>query len=131
MDSKRFSELTKALASGQSRRGVVKGLAAGFAGGMLGLVGRGDAEAARKKTGPGRVCRENANCLDGLLCLYDPPSRRRKCTCINPVCYEKCVFTECVDVNFTINQGPDCEQQCAYDCLDPSCRLFLNQQPPR
>lgn len=128
MDSKRFNELTKALASGQSRRGVVKGLAAGLVGGVFGLRGRGGTE-AREKTGPGRICREHANCQDGLFCLYDAQTRRRKCTCVNPKCFEICT-SECFDVNFTINSSGNCTDECAFQCIDPSCKFYFNQTIP-
>ena len=39
MDDKQFEELTKALASGQSRRRVLKGLAGGAIAGVAGLFG--------------------------------------------------------------------------------------------
>ena len=128
MDSKRFNELTKALASGQSRRGVVKGLAAGLVGGVFGLRGRGGTE-ARIKSGPGRICREHANCEEDLYCLYDAQSRRRKCTCVNPFCFNGCT-AECFDVNFTINSSEDCDEKCANACIDPSCKFRFNQTLP-
>jgi hypothetical protein len=128
MDSKRFNELTKALASGKSRRGVVKGLAAGLVGGVFGLRGRGATE-AREKTGPGRICREHANCADGLYCLYDQQTRRRKCTCVNPFCFESC-SAQCFEVNFTFNFADNCTDECANACIDPSCKFFFNQTLP-
>ncbi len=128
MDSKRFSEITKALASGQSRRGVVKGLAAGLAGGILSLRDRGQTE-ARTKSGPGRICREDANCAEGTFCLYDNQSRRRKCTCYSPVCLEYCTY-ECTDINFSFNSSENCEEQCRYECIDRNCSYYFNQQLP-
>jgi hypothetical protein len=128
MDSKRFNELTKALASGRSRRGVVKGFAAGLVGGVFGLRGRGEAE-ARTAAGPGRICREHANCADGLYCLLDQQTRRRKCTCVVPKCFDICT-NECFDVNFTFNFSGDCTEECARQCIDPSCKFFFNQTLP-
>src|SRR5215217_2679585 len=76
MDSKRFNELTKALASGQSRRGVAKGLAAGLVGGVFGFASRNKADARRKLTPPGTICREDADCAEPGSCFYDSRTRR-------------------------------------------------------
>jgi hypothetical protein len=132
MDSKRFSELTKALASGQSRRGVVKGLAAGLVGGVLGLRGRGETE-ARTKAGPGRICREHANCDDRLYCLNDSKTRRNKCTCVHTPCFNDCT-DECFGFNatfsFNFQFDDNCTDECAYRCSDPTCSYYFNQTLP-
>jgi hypothetical protein len=132
MDSKRFSELTKALANGQSRRGVVKGLAAGLVGGVLGLRGRDNTE-ARTPAGPGRVCREHANCDEDLYCLYDSKTRRSKCTCVQPRCFDNCE-RECLNFNggfsFNFQFDDNCTDECAYRCIDTTCRYYFNQSKP-
>ena len=48
MDAKKFDECTKALATGASRRQVIKGLAGGMLGALAGMFGgaRGAVEAA-------------------------------------------------------------------------------------
>jgi hypothetical protein len=119
MDSKRFNELAKALASGQSRRGVVKGLAAGFFGGAVGFLGRGRADAAAGPRRPGSICRENANCIEGASCYYD--GRRRYCAC--DFIYQNCL-NECFSVNYTVNFGFNqenfCERTCATQAVEIS-----------
>ena len=121
MDSKRFNELAKALASGQSRRGIVKGLAAGFLGSAAALIGR-RADAARIKRGPGRLCREDANCEEFALCRSN--GLRKICTC--SFCYEDCVQS-CFAINstFSFNQGVPCAAACAIECSEgfESCDL--------
>lgn len=133
MDSKRFNDLTKALASGQSRRGVAKGLAAGFFGGLLGIKGRGSAEAARRRRGPGALCREHANCVDGTRCLDDYGTRRKTCTlCVDFFCQEECLnscyhLNQTVSTNFAFNNGQSCEETCSQACYDPTCSFYFNQ----
>ena len=128
MDGKRFNELTKALASGQSRRGVVRGLAGGLVASALGLVGRDKEVSARAKTGPGHICREHANCVEGIFCLKDPVTRRRKCTCVDQKCFFFC-SQACNQVNFVFNFAETCTDECAYECADPNCFAF-NQTLP-
>lgn len=135
MDDKRFNELVKALASGQSRRGVVKGLAAGLVGGAVGLVRRGGADAARSSRGAGRTCREDANCGVYGHCIPDPITGRKRCVCVNPVCQSRCEdycygfnrtspyqFNQCIP--FRTNQTLDCSQLCFDCCIDPECGSF-------
>jgi hypothetical protein len=114
VDSNRFNELVKALASGQSRRGVLRGLAAGFAGSALSLIGHG-ANAAANPRGPGRLCRENADCIEGAICVFN--GRNRVCACAD--CYNECV-AGCFEINFQFNftngRGLSCEAECAIEC---------------
>lgn len=49
MNEHRFDDLAKALATGTSRRGVLKGLAGGAAGTALAVLSGRDADAKRKK----------------------------------------------------------------------------------
>ncbi len=61
MDHQRFDAITRAMAGGASRRGVLKGLAGGALGGLVSLVGIGDTEARRCRA-IGRNCRAHADC---------------------------------------------------------------------
>jgi hypothetical protein len=61
MDHQRFDAITRAMAGGTSRRRVLKGLAGGALGGLVALVGMGDAEARRCRP-IGRNCRAHADC---------------------------------------------------------------------
>lgn len=58
MDSQRFDELSKVLASRPSRRGVVKGIGGGIIAGTLALAGRGRADAGPARVG---VCHRTGN----------------------------------------------------------------------
>lgn len=67
MDSQRFDDLARRLASGTSRRGLIKGgLVAGLVGGALGLRGAGSVGAATPCTS-GRQC-SSRRCVDGFCC---------------------------------------------------------------
>jgi hypothetical protein len=127
MDNKRFNELTKALASGQSRRGVAKGLAAGLVGGLIGFARGGKASARRTLTPPGSICRENSDCAEPGQCLYDQRTRRYRCGCIDPFCLQGCL-NQCVDFNQTFNQGvnqtEDCQEFCSQQCLNFTCQIL-------
>jgi hypothetical protein len=56
MDGSRFDNLTKTLAAGVSRRGVVRGALGGLAGAALAALGRKSAE-AQPKGGPANECK--------------------------------------------------------------------------
>ena len=51
MDSERFDTITRTLASGMSRRGVLRTLSAVGAGGVLAVVGRGNVAAKKPVRG--------------------------------------------------------------------------------
>jgi hypothetical protein len=75
MDSQKFDSLVKTLASGASRRHVLKGLTAG----AVGLVGaralRGDASAQTTCPAGGEGCRSDANCTAGGACCIGTCAR--------------------------------------------------------
>ncbi len=58
MESRRFDELTKTLSSGTTRRGMLKGLLGGGAGGALGMLGLSRGAAQPNKVG---VCHLTGN----------------------------------------------------------------------
>ena len=72
MDGHRFDDLTRALASGSSRRRVLKGLVGGAAGGALSLVGLRRAGASHGRPA-GATCIRNEHCASGVC---DPQTRR-------------------------------------------------------
>jgi hypothetical protein len=140
MESKRFDELSKAIATMASRRKVLRGIVAGVAAATAGVVSRGVAEAGSR--GPGQICRKTGDCLAGLTC--DPVGYgRSRCSCpegqsgcgstccttfcspdqvcyddqIDPVCYADCVNEYCYGTNsssFFINGQYTCEEFCAF-----------------
>ncbi len=82
MNPNRFDDLTKALASSNSRRGALKTIAAATIGGILGLGGIGTAFAApelvkcgNKFCGAGQICCNQGGGVKS--CLY--PDANGKC----------------------------------------------------
>ncbi len=60
MDSQRFDDLSRTLATARSRRGALKTLAGGALGGLLGLVGVREAAAACRA--PKKPCEKGRQC---------------------------------------------------------------------
>jgi hypothetical protein len=58
VDQERFDQLTRTLAMGQSRRGLLKGLTSTAIGGLLSAVGLGETAAKGGKSG---FCHRNDN----------------------------------------------------------------------
>jgi hypothetical protein len=65
MDHERFDDLTRALATTTSRRQFLKTLAGSAAGGLLALLGIGEAAADDTCKPIGKKCRKNAQCCSG------------------------------------------------------------------
>jgi len=99
VDQQRFDELTKAIASGVSRRGVLKTLAVGAVGGLLGLVGARGAAAKRPPPTPPPCQYLGAACSVGSDC-----------------CSTMCCFGQCVALNTNQNCGA-CDHQCTFQQL--------------
>ena len=114
MDPHRFDRLTRALGSGQSRRGMLKSLAGGAVGAALAVVGIGDAAAAIRKRSVGNSCNYNSDCASGL-CVAE--SRTRKiCHCVSagdcPAAKDVCHSAACLPTGycgFTVNVGAPCD----------------------
>jgi hypothetical protein len=66
MDSSRFDNLTKVLATSTSRRQALKAIGATIIGGLLGLDSIGTASA--KCHGAGHPCDENSTCCSDHCC---------------------------------------------------------------
>jgi hypothetical protein len=75
MDSSRFDELTKALATSRSRREALKTIAATTLGSILGLGRLGTAFGAPKCHPNGQGCDTNSQCCSGYC------ANGEKCTC--------------------------------------------------
>jgi len=82
MDSNRFDDITKALATGTSRRKMVKGLLAGAAG-IVGLRRVATLEAAPTCRALGESCRTDASCCSGqhLFCQQIGATGAQRCEC--------------------------------------------------
>lgn len=78
MDPQRFEAFSRALATGPSRRGVLKGIVGAILGGSL--VGARSATAGQSCAGPGESCSSGADCCSGEcsdagVCYCTDPSR--------------------------------------------------------
>src|SRR5829696_8601916 len=97
MDSERFDTITRTLASGMSRRGVLHTLSAVGAGGVLAVVGRGTVAAKGRPCksgtpcGSGRSfqccnddtqqCTSSGRCIPLCGCYTDPAIGGKGCEC--------------------------------------------------
>ena len=84
MDSSRFDDLTKAVATATSRRQALKAIAATTLGSILGLAGIGTAFA--KCHGTGHNCEENSTCCSGTCCIA---AGQREGVCCTSLCASK------------------------------------------
>jgi hypothetical protein len=140
MESKRFDDLSKAIATVASRRKILRGVVAGVAAAAAGAVGLSTAEAGSR--GPGQICRKTGDCQPGLTC--EPAGYgRSRCSCfagtspcgntccttycspdlvcydnqVDAECYAMCVSELCFGTNATtyfINGSGTCEEMCAF-----------------
>ncbi len=76
MDGQQFDELTRALATGRSRRAVLRSLLGGVGAGALALLG-GPAHAAPQLKRNGRRCKSSSQCASG----YCDPATQQCMTC--------------------------------------------------
>ena len=117
MDQDRFENLTRALATATTRRQALKTLAGGAAGGLLALLGMGEASAAGcQKTG--KKCKAHkeccsGNCVNGVCCagLFQPCEHDADC---------------CGGICDLYSQEPGRTTQCLQPC-DPN---VLGSCPP-
>lgn len=73
MDQERFDRITRTLATGQSRRGILKGLTGTAIGGLLASVGMAEASAKGPCKSPKAKCGKgkNAVCCESGVCNPD------------------------------------------------------------
>src|SRR5437763_17176852 len=86
MDSQRFDDLARALASGASRRSVLKGLVATVAGGALSAIaGRETPSVGAQSTCRtlGESCKNDSSCCTGqnLFCQQIGETGAHRCEC--------------------------------------------------
>jgi hypothetical protein len=79
MDGHRFDDWTRGLAASETRRYLLGGIASA----ALAALGAGRAGARSCRAGPGRTCREHADCCSGL-CGASDGAGRRHCRCRRP-----------------------------------------------
>ncbi len=108
MDHQRFDDLTRSLAHGASRRGVLRLLAGSALGGVLGLLGLEEAAAACRLAG--QRCDATHRCCAGAKCASNG-----RCKCKVSQNFFACdgPGTRCVDVGTS-------ETHCG-GCGNPSC----------
>lgn len=102
MDSTAFDRLARSLAAAPSRRSVLRGLVAAAAGAGV-LTAAQPAEAACRKVGDDRGCRNDDQCCNNARC------RNRKCTC-KPG-YKNC-DGKCVDLGSDEDNCGRCGRKC-------------------
>lgn len=75
MSERRFDQFTRAIADTASRRGIVQGIIGTLSGGLWAALGRGDAEAKKKKKCKGskkkcknKCCKKHEPCCNGTCC---------------------------------------------------------------
>jgi hypothetical protein len=149
MESKRFDDLSKAVANISSRRHVLKGLVAGAVAGVVGVIANRGADAAQTRRAYNEICRKPGDCADGLTCVPSGHGRSRCClingtacndACCdtlctneygcadadtNPTCYHRCVNSLCFHMNNnfngTLNQSFNNDLQCELYCAYSVC----------
>jgi hypothetical protein len=130
MDQQKFDAFTRTLASGQSRRGLLKGLTGTAIGGLLAAVGIAEAGAKPKTnepcTAPNTKCGKgkgkNAVCVNTQTDAANCGSCGNTCaateSCVGGQC--ECPAITCSGLE-TVNPGT-CQCTCphtTYDCTDP------------
>jgi hypothetical protein len=116
MDGNRFDEYTKALATGVSRRQVIKALAGGALAAVFGARAAPAAEAAPTCRVLGESCRTDATCCSGqnLFCQQIGETGARRCEC-------ETGFTACGGVCVSISCPPGAQfNPATCSCACPS-----------
>jgi hypothetical protein len=114
MDSNRFDDLTRTLATTTSRRGFLKTLAGGAAGALLAAFGVGEA-AAKDCKKAGQLCKNTKECCSGICyngtCVSACPSGSKPCngTCIpnSQCCNGACPTGQTCRGGQCVNCAPD------------------------
>ncbi len=117
MDQQRFDDLTRALATGTSRRRMLRGLTGGVLGGVLGLAGLQEASAACRVID--QKCDANNPCCKGAKCA------NRHCVCKTAAGYEACLGpgSRCINTNTDEAHCGACFTPCppTATCVDGAC----------
>ncbi len=129
MDGQRFDEITKAVASGTSRRLLLRGLVAGVAGLLTAGRGRAQVEAVQRCKGAGGTCGSDrdccqnnpARCANGKCC-----PKPRYCEATGTCCPpgQRCCNGECTSGPCRKAQGETCAagRECTSGfCVDGVC----------
>ena len=96
MDGHQFDDLTRTLASGTSRRRVLKGIGGAAAAGAFTLLGMKRSDAAPRCRELGKPCQSDAQCCDRACTNF-------KCAC--PVGSTACNNVCLVDTTFLTDEG--------------------------
>jgi uncharacterized protein YndB with AHSA1/START domain len=117
MDGQRFDELTRRFAFGTSRRRVLKGLAAGVAGGVATMLGRSRADAQTQASCGNVVCAGNPGvCNEGCVCCVFGNGNSR---CLAPATCQRLGG----EVESVCSEGQPCDtgNSCLGFCLNGAC----------
>jgi len=120
MDSSKFDQLTKAIATATSRRQALKAIGASVVGGILGLGGVGTALAMCK--GIGVKCSQSKECCVGYC---DPSTFTCTCPIGTVLCGDHCVSNVCPDGQTFDSSSCQCTcsgglTACGSTCIDTS-----------
>ena len=136
MDQERFDTLTRTLAAGLSRRGVLRTLSAVAAGGVAAVVGGGNvAEGKCKKKnrcgkGKHRTCCKNGKiCIKGECVTACEPDCANKCGGVSDGCTGTCdnacaCEPDCANKCGGVSDG--CDGTCDNACCVPDCKGFCD-----
>ena len=102
MDQERFDRIARTLASGQSRRGVLKGLTGTAIGGLLAAVGIGEAVAAPPAGKPSKCYGDNSSCTNGKQCCSGTCTNR---TCAPVIPVDRCAGVTCTATSECFTPG--------------------------
>lgn len=118
MDQQRFDDLSRALATGTSRRRVLRGLTGSVLGGVLGLLGLEEAAAACRLIG--QRCNANKPCCRGAVC-----TAKGVCRCAKTRGFLPCNgdATTCVNTNTSEEHCGACNNPCGPNeiCQSGTC----------
>lgn len=125
MDGTRFDGLTRALATGATRRRTLLGVAGSALAGLLGLAGIEEAAAACVKAGK-KGCNgpKNGKCCDGARCTRGNKTTEGRCVCLRSL---KQCGRECVNLKTNKENCGSCNNRCrgARSCTNGACVSVL------
>lgn len=136
MDSSRFDDVTKALATGQPRRQIVKGLAGSALASVLAWFGMGETAAARCRD-VGENCRANADCCERNCIQTDENSRQCACPTGTQLCpgtrrcVGLCTGGQIFNATTCACECPPGTQLCNGTCVNPTCAIQGQQFNPQ
>lgn len=115
MDGTHFDAMTRGMATGMSRRRVLRGLLSGLSGAAAALLS-GRTEARPRCRDTRSICLSHSNCCSGFCAGKDRTGRRRCAACSNFVCGDFCCPPETVGCSFFEVPGQPVKISCLCPC---------------